>query len=64
MRRLAGVVDLSDTLCVLGVVCMAVTVYLLWSVWVFAFVGVALVVAGIMRDVGRERGGGASGTRR
>lgn len=62
MRRLAGYIDPSDVLYALGVVLIAVTVYVLWDVWVCAFVGAALIVVAVLHDIGqvereRERNG-------
>lgn len=69
MRRLASALYLSDLLCLAGAACIAVTIYILWGVWVWAYVGVVLIVVGVLRDMGspsagESRGSGASGTHR
>lgn len=65
MRRLSGYVDPSDALLFLGAVCIAVPVYAVWSIWVWAYVGLVLIAAGVLRDLGRGREGrDAGGPRR
>lgn len=62
MRRLAGHVDLSDVLLILGAACIAVPVYLVWSVWVWAYVGAVLIAMSLLRDMEKRRD--ADGPRR
>jgi uncharacterized membrane protein YecN with MAPEG domain len=60
MRRLAvlgglaGAVDASDVLLVVGAGVLGIAVYLLWSVWVWAYLGAVLIVAGVLHDLGRR----------
>jgi hypothetical protein len=61
-RRMAGAVEASDVLLVVGAGVVGVAVYLMWSVWVWAYLGAVLVVAGVLLDLGRRRERG--GTRR
>lgn len=50
-KRRVPLPDLSDVLLALGVALVAWTVYLQWPLWTPAVVGLAFLIAGVMRGV-------------
>jgi hypothetical protein len=55
LARAFGWWDWANALILAGITCTAVAVWANWSTWVWAFVGIALMLWGVLLDVTRPR---------